>query len=85
MADSKKGFIPLQQGLVLCKKDSSFTKKQREYMSKIYRGRSQRLLRLRQEKYIDKVLKRFNMVDSKKGYLPLQQGVVLSKKDSPST
>ena len=52
---------------------------------KIYRDRSQRLLGLSQEKYIDKVLKRFNMVDSKKGYLSLQQGVILSKKDSPST
>ena len=50
---------------------------------RIYRDRSQRLLGLSQEKYIDKVLKRFSMVDSKKGYLPLQQGVVLSKKDSP--
>ena len=52
---------------------------------RIYRDRSQRLLGLSQEKYIDKVLKQLSMTDSKKGFIPLQQGVVLSKKDSPST
>ena len=52
---------------------------------RIYKDRSQQLLGLSQEKYIDKVLKRFSMTDSKKGSIPLQQGVVLSKKDSPST
>ena len=51
---------------------------------RIYRDRSKRLLGLSQEKYIDKVLKRFSMTDSKKGFIPLQQRVVLSKKDSPS-
>ena len=35
MVDSKKGYLPLQQGVVLSKKDSSYTKEQREYMSKI--------------------------------------------------
>ena len=38
---------------------------------RIYRDRSQRLLGLSQEKYIDKVLKQFNMTDSKKGFIPL--------------
>ena len=52
---------------------------------RIYRDRSEWLLGLSQKKYIDKVLKRFSMVDSKKYFIPLQQGVVLSKKDSPST
>ena len=33
--DCKKGFIPLQQGVVLSRKDSPFTREQREYMSKI--------------------------------------------------
>ena len=46
---------------------------------RIYRDRSQWLLALSQEKYIDKVLKRFSMVDSKKGYLPLQQGVIVRR------
>ena len=35
MTDSKKGFIPLQQGVVLSKKDNPSTREQREYMSKI--------------------------------------------------
>ena len=47
---------------------------------RIYRDRTQRLLGLSQEKYIDNVLKRFSMVDFKKGFIPLSQGVVLSKK-----
>ena len=52
---------------------------------RIYRDKSQRLLGLSQEKYIDKVLKWLSMTDSKKGFIPLQQKVALSKKDSPST
>ncbi|WVZ97629.1 hypothetical protein U9M48_043146 [Paspalum notatum var. saurae] len=36
---------------------------------KIYRNRSKRLIGLSQITYIDKVLKRFNMHDSKKGFL----------------
>ena len=40
---------------------------------------------LSQEEYIDKVLKWLSMTDSKKGFIPLQKGVVLIKKDSPST
>ena len=35
MQNSKKGNIPLQQGVVLSKKDCSSTKEQREYMSKV--------------------------------------------------
>ncbi|KAK9003803.1 hypothetical protein V6N11_018699 [Hibiscus sabdariffa] len=38
---------------------------------KIYRDRSRRLLGLSQSTYIDKVLKRFNMEASKKGFLPM--------------
>ncbi|WVZ71522.1 hypothetical protein U9M48_020098 [Paspalum notatum var. saurae] len=37
---------------------------------KIYRDRSKRLIGLSQSMYIDKVLKRFNMHDSKKGFCP---------------
>ena len=39
---------------------------------KIYRDRSKRLLGLSQEKYRDKVLKRFSITDSKKGFISLQ-------------
>ncbi|WVZ84951.1 hypothetical protein U9M48_031917 [Paspalum notatum var. saurae] len=52
---------------------------------KIYRDRLKRLIRLSQGTYIDKVLKRFNMHDSKKGFLPMSLGTILSKTQCPST
>ncbi|KAK8631622.1 hypothetical protein V6N13_028405 [Hibiscus sabdariffa] len=52
---------------------------------KIYRDRSRQLLGLSQSTYIDKVLKRFNMEASKKGFLPMTHGISLSKKMCPST
>ena len=51
---------------------------------KIYRDRSKRLLGLSQSTYIDKVLKRFRMQDSKRGTLPMQHGVILNKSQCPS-
>jgi len=52
---------------------------------RIYRDRSQRLLGLSQGTYIDKVQRRFNMDDSKKGFIPMLSGINLSKTQSPST
>ncbi|WVZ58341.1 hypothetical protein U9M48_008620, partial [Paspalum notatum var. saurae] len=52
---------------------------------KIYRDRSKCLIGLSQSIYIDKVLKRFNMHDSKKGFLPMSPGMNLSKTQCPST
>ncbi|KAK2395944.1 secreted RxLR effector protein [Trifolium repens] len=52
---------------------------------RIYRDRSRRLLGLSQSTYIDKVLKRFNMHDSKKGFIPMQHGICLSKTQCPSS
>ncbi|KAK8619691.1 hypothetical protein V6N13_135973 [Hibiscus sabdariffa] len=52
---------------------------------KIYRDRSRRLLGLSQSTYIDKVLKRFSMVESKRGFLPMRHGISLSKEMCPST
>jgi Reverse transcriptase (RNA-dependent DNA polymerase) len=49
---------------------------------KIYRDRSQKLIGLSQGTYIDKVLKRFNMQDSKKGNLPMSHDINLGKKHS---
>src|SRR6266511_1338138 len=46
---------------------------------KIYRDRSRCLIGLSQSTYLDKVLKNFKMVQSKKGFLPLLQGMKLSK------
>jgi hypothetical protein len=46
----------------------------------IYRDRSNMLIELRQDAYIDKILNRFNMQDSKKGFLPMSHDIILSKK-----
>ena len=52
---------------------------------KIYRDRSRRLIGLSQSTYLDKILKRFKMDQSKKGFLPMLQGVRLSSAQSPTT
>ncbi|KAJ9545086.1 hypothetical protein OSB04_024793 [Centaurea solstitialis] len=52
---------------------------------KIYRDRSRRLISLSQSTYIDKVLKKFNMQDSKNGFIPMQHGLALSKAQCPSS
>jgi hypothetical protein len=52
---------------------------------KIYRDRSKRLIGLSQDMYIDKVLKRFNMEQSKKGFLPMSHGMRFSQRQCPST
>ncbi|KAI3710140.1 hypothetical protein L2E82_39914 [Cichorium intybus] len=52
---------------------------------KIYRDRSKRLIGLSQSVYIDKILKRFKMQDSKRGFLPIPHGTILSKSQCPST
>ncbi|KAJ9552008.1 hypothetical protein OSB04_016053 [Centaurea solstitialis] len=50
---------------------------------KIYRNRSRRLIGLSQSTYIDKILKKFRMDESKKGFIPMQHGIVLSKTQCP--
>ncbi|KAK8557572.1 hypothetical protein V6N12_009801 [Hibiscus sabdariffa] len=52
---------------------------------KIYRDRCRRLLGLSQSTYIDKVLKRFSMEESKRGFLPVRHVIYLSKEMCPST
>ena len=52
---------------------------------KIYRDRSRRLLGLSQSTYIDKMLMRFSMDQSKRGFLPMVHGVSLSKSMCPKT
>ena len=52
---------------------------------KIYRDRSQRLLGLSQNGYIDKVLKRFSMQDSNRSFLPMSHDIKLSKSQCPTT
>ena len=43
----------------------------------------QHLIGLSQSTYLDKVLKKFKMDQSKKGFLPVLQGVKLSKDSKP--
>ncbi|KAL0282949.1 UNVERIFIED_CONTAM: Retrovirus-related Pol polyprotein from transposon TNT 1-94 [Sesamum radiatum] len=52
---------------------------------KIIRDRSKRMLGITQTSYVEKVLKRFKMENSKRGFLPVRHGVKLSKKQSPKT
>ena len=52
---------------------------------RIYRDRSRRLIGLCQDTYIDKILHRFKMENSKKGLLPMSHGITLSKTQCPST
>ncbi|KAM2605233.1 hypothetical protein TB2_034053 [Malus domestica] len=52
---------------------------------KLYRDRSRKLIGLSQSMYIDKVLSRFQMEQSKKGFLPVRYGIHLSKSMEPKT
>ncbi|KAI3524132.1 hypothetical protein L1887_02784 [Cichorium endivia] len=52
---------------------------------RILRDRKKRLIGLSQSTYLEKVLKRFSMENSKKGELPIQSNAKLSKTQSPST
>ncbi|GJV15870.1 putative RNA-directed DNA polymerase [Tanacetum coccineum] len=52
---------------------------------KIYRDRSKRLIGLSQDTYLDKILKRFKMDNSKKGNLPLHHGIKISSDLCPKT
>ena len=50
---------------------------------KIYKDRSRRLIGLSQSTYIDKILKRFKMDESKKGFIPMQVSTLLNKAHCP--
>ncbi|GJW97606.1 retrotransposon protein, putative, ty1-copia subclass [Tanacetum coccineum] len=52
---------------------------------KIYRDRSQRLIGLCQSAYIEKILKRYHMESSKRGSIPMQEKLRLSKSQGAST
>ncbi|KAK1441290.1 hypothetical protein QVD17_07137 [Tagetes erecta] len=52
---------------------------------RIYRNRSKRFLWLNQSAYIDKMMARFKMENSKKGGVPMTKGTMLNKSQSPST
>ena len=52
---------------------------------KILRNRSKRMIALSQSTYVDQVLNKFRMADSKKGKVPMSTGTVLSKTQCPAT
>ena len=52
---------------------------------KVYRDRPNRMLGLSQKMYIEEVLKRFSMENSKRGLVPFRHSIHLSKKMCPST
>ena len=52
---------------------------------KVYRDRPKWMLILSQKLYVEKVLKRFSMKNSKRRLLPLRHGISLSKMMCPTT
>ncbi|GJW06424.1 retrotransposon protein, putative, ty1-copia subclass [Tanacetum coccineum] len=52
---------------------------------KIYRDRSKQLIGLCQSAYIEKIMKRYYMKNSKRGTIPMQEKLKLSKSDGAST
>ena len=52
---------------------------------KLLRDRKNKLLALSQASYIDKIVTRFGMENSKRGLLPFRHGIHLSKEQSPKT
>ncbi|GKB03647.1 retrotransposon protein, putative, ty1-copia subclass [Tanacetum coccineum] len=52
---------------------------------KIYRDWSKRLIRLGQNGYMDKILKRYKMDNSKRGHIPMQERLELNKTQGAST
>ena len=52
---------------------------------RIYRERSSRMIGLSQSTYIDKVLHRFGMQNAKRGYVPVSQGITISKDQCPKS
>ncbi|GJU95174.1 retrotransposon protein, putative, ty1-copia subclass [Tanacetum coccineum] len=52
---------------------------------KIYRDRSKRLIRLCQNAYMDKILKRYKKDNSKRGHIPMQERLDLNKTQGAQT
>ncbi|GJT88765.1 retrotransposon protein, putative, ty1-copia subclass [Tanacetum coccineum] len=52
---------------------------------KIYRDRSNRLIRVSQSTYMDKILKRYRMDNSKRGNIPMQERLDFNKTQGAST
>ena len=52
---------------------------------KLLRDRKNKVLALSQASYIDKIVTRFGMENSKRGLLPFRHGIHLSNEQSPKT
>ncbi|KAL8115939.1 hypothetical protein AgCh_022437 [Apium graveolens] len=52
---------------------------------RIYRERSRRMIGLSQSTYIDKVLHHFGIQNAKRGYVPVSQGITISKDQCPKS
>ncbi|GKD71694.1 hypothetical protein Tco_1325784 [Tanacetum coccineum] len=52
---------------------------------KIYRDRSKRLIGIGQNAYMDKILKRYKMDNSKRGHIPVQERLDLNKYQGAQT
>ena len=52
---------------------------------RVYKDKSKRTIGLSQSLYLEKVLKRFNILDSKRGLLPFRHVIHLSREMSPKT
>ena len=52
---------------------------------KLFRDRKRRIMGLSQAAYIEKVLSRFSMNNSKKGLLPFRYGLAFSRDQCPKT
>ena len=79
------GVSVLQSVIIWLSKNFSMKDLGEEYILgiKICRDRSNRLLGLSQSTYINKMLKRFSMEQSKRGYVPMVSGITLLKSICP--
>ncbi|GJW98061.1 retrotransposon protein, putative, ty1-copia subclass [Tanacetum coccineum] len=77
MDNSKRGNIPMQEILDLNRTQGASTLRQRD--------RSKRLIGLCQNTYMDKILKRYKIDNSKRGHIPMQERLDLNKSQGAQT
>nr|GEV15019.1 retrotransposon protein, putative, Ty1-copia subclass [Tanacetum cinerariifolium] len=75
-----EGFEPPLKEVVLVRREAAFI-----IGIKIYRDRSKRLFGLSQSTYMDKILKRCRIDNSKRGYIPMQERFNVNNTQGAST